>query len=427
LTDLTFAVFFDRFGGLVLGWGWLIVLLSLLWIAWKTYLLLKAIDFTYGVQWTFLQVNVPVESAQTPKSMENVFDVVSGFHKPPDVVERFFEGYQDAWFSCEVHCQPGRARYILVVPTLHRKFIEGVVYGQYPTAEIKEVEDYTQQFSHEDIEKTFDLFGTEIALVEDDIYPIRTYVEYEDSLAEDDKYIDPHQALIEAYTNLEEGEQFWYQVLVKPIDAKKITAWQEKGEEKIAEIAGTAKDKPKGIGEQLLDFAKKLPGDFYNVFMKGPLEPEYELEEKSQFKLFNPVDEARMKGILQKTSRNAFLTKIRIIYLAPAGRYRKPAQGTAIGVFKQFNTFHMNSFKPDKLTKTSGPTYFFKRSRRKFRKRNAFLSFQWRDFFGNDSGSMMTAEELATLYHFPVKYVKSPAIEHATSGLGSAPENLPYA
>jgi hypothetical protein len=419
------TVFLEQFGGLILGWGWLLVLLSLLWIAWKTYLLLKAIDYLSGIQWTFLQVTVPEDNAQTPKAMENIYEVLGGLHKSPDLVELLFEGYQDAWFSCELHCQANRVRYILVIPTMHRRFVEGVVYGQYPKAEIREVEDYTQRYSHLDLEKKFDLFGVEIVPVLDDFYPIRTYAEYEDSLAEDDKYVDPHQALIEAYSNLEEGEEFWLQILVRPIDAKKINDWEEKGESEIAKIAGTAKEAEPNLLAKLLGFFIKLPGEVFSAMTQGPAELP-SAKDDFKFHLYNPVEEARMKGILQKISRTGYKTKIRVLYMTPAGKFRKPAQGTAIGVFKQFNTFHMNSLKPDSLTKTSGPSYFFKLSRRRFRKRTIFLLYQWRDFWGNDSGFMLTAEELSTLYHFPVKYLRSPVVEHAAAGLGGAPENVPF-
>src|SRR5581483_5613671 len=164
----------------------------------------------------------------TPKSMENAFDVWSGIHKSPDLAEHFFEGYIDDWYSCEIHCEPNRARYIIVLPTNHRKFFEGVAYGQYPNAEIKEVEDYTQRYNYTELEEKFDMFGTELTLAQDDIMPIRSYREYEDTLAEDDTFIDPHQALLEAFTNIREGEEFWVQILIRPVENKEVASWAKK-------------------------------------------------------------------------------------------------------------------------------------------------------------------------------------------------------
>lgn len=420
------VTFFASFANQALIWGWLFILFFVMWIAWETYQFIKRIDYIAAIPWTYLQITVPDESPQTPKAMEQAYDVWGGIHKDPDLIEKFFEGYTLAWYSCELYCSRGRARYIMVVPTVHRKFFEGVLYGQYPNAEIKEVEDYSQELTYKDIEKTFDMFGTEVILETDDIYPVRTYTDYEDALAEDDKFIDPHQALVEAFTTIEEGEQFWLQVLVRPVSAKETKKWSDRGDEKMAALSGQAKEKTPSLLAQLRDFAFALPGELLTVAGGGIVEPKKK-EEKKLFRLLNPAEEARIKGILQKVSRNGFRTKIRVIHIAPAGKLHKPNIGKAFGVFKQFNTFNLNSFRPDPATKTNGPNYILKQTRRRFRKRTILLYFQWRDFWGDESGFMMNAEELATLWHFPTKYGKSPSIERATSGLGAAPADLPYA
>lgn len=421
------APLLDQYGGIVLAWGWVAVVFYVFVIAWETYILIKQIDYVSAIQWTYLQIKLPEESPQTPKSMENVYDVLAGIHKDPDVIEKYFEGYFLAWYSCELHCEPHRARYIMVVPTVHRNFFEGVIYGQYPQAEVTEVEDYTQQIQYQDLERTYDMYGTELDLSDDDIYPLRSYASYEDTLAEDDKYVDPHQALVEAYTNLREGEQFWVQILVRPVSAGKMAKWSEAGEEEIAEISGQAKEKKPGFWKTFFDFFLHLPAELFEVFSKGAIEPPSEKKEQIIRPVYNPLDTAKMEAVLRKISRPVFRVKIRVIHIAPPGKLHKPAISLAIGVFKQFADF--NSLFPDSSTKTNGPNYILKQSRRRFRKRRILLLFQWRDLWDNNKnsvGHMMNSEELATLYHFPVKYLKAPAVERATSGLGSAPENIPY-
>ena len=121
-----------------------------------------------------------------------------------------------------------------------------------------------------------------------------------------------------------------------------------------------------------------------------------------------------------------YRVKIRLIYLAPMGELTKPNISRLIGGFKQFGSFHLNSLKPDSTTKTNAPNYFLKQLRRYRRKRNIFMQYQWRDYFDYDDGFMMSDEELATIYHFPTKYMKAPAIERAKTGVGGAPDNVPY-
>lgn len=425
-TNVGLGVFFDQIAPILFGLGWLTVVFLLLWIAWEIYLLLKMIEYVSGVQWTFLQITVPVDSEETPKSMEVAFDVWGGIHKGPDLVEKYFDGYLEAWYSCEIFSTAGKVKYVMVVPTAHRQMFEGVIYGQYPRAEIREVEDYSQRYTYRELHEKFDLYGTEITLVEDDIYPIKTYREYETTLAEEDRYIDPHQSMIEAFTHVGPGEEFWIQVVIRPMDAADIKKWSERGEEAVREISGQAAEKEPGIGERLRSFFTGLPGDILSAFLYGPEETVPE-REALKLRFFNPVDEAKMKGILQKVSQNGYKVVVRGIHIAPAGQLQKPNIGRLLGAFKQFNTFHLNSFRPDPATKTNGPNYFLRDIRRKLRERTILLKFQWRDMFGYQTGQWMTAEELATLYHFPVKYVRAPGIERAKSGRSGPPDNLPYA
>lgn len=420
-----FGVVIVNFIDVILAWGWLFMLFLTLWVAWEVYLFIKRVDFTASIKWTYLQISVPEDNLQTPKAMENAIEVWGGIHKDPDIVEKLFDGYMLAWYSCELQCQKNRVRYIMVVPTVHAKFFEGVIYGQYPRAEVKEVEDYTQEYHYKNLEKTFDMFGTEIVLVKDDIYPIRFYLDYQDNLAEEDKFIDPHQALIEAYSNIDDGEQFWVQFLVKPVGAKVIDAWSQSGMKKIREISGEKEETSPGIIGQLFSWLVSLPIEAVGLLLRGPTEDDKKKEEKGRF-FINAAEDAEIKGILQKTSRAGFKTKIRLIYISPAGKLSKPNISKAIGAFKQFNSFHLNSLKPDSATKTNGPNYFLKSTRRRYRKRHVLLDYQWRDFWGDASGQMFSAEELATLYHFPIKYVRAPGIEHSAAGAGGPPSNLPY-
>ena len=290
----------------------------------------------------------------------------------------------------------------------------------------KEVEDYTQRYSWEDVDKKFDLYGTEIILADKDYKPIKTYLDYEDTFAEEERYIDPHQALIEAYTNIDENQEFWVQILVRPVDSGTVSDWESEGEVEIDELAGKEVEKKRGIirivWEGLLDW----PGDLVHAFMTGPLEPAEAGRDRAIFPKVSAADSAKMDGILRKISRGGYKTKIRIIHIAPLGKMHKPNISRAIGAFKQFNTFHLNAFLPDPDTKTNGPNYIMKTWRRYWRKRRMLLYYQWRDFWGVETGFFMSSEELATLYHFPVKYVRAPAVERSKAGLSSAPNNVPY-
>ena len=422
----TFAEFFQDFGPSILTIGWLLAFWMILWITWKTYLLMKMVDYVSAIEWTYFQITLPEETEETPKSMEIVFEILGGMHKNPDFNEQYFEGYIEPWASFELFCTANSAKFIMLIPTPHRRLFESIMYAQYPKANIEEVEDYTQKYHWKDNRKKFELYGAELVLNQDDIYPIKTYKEFEAGLAERIPFVDPAQIMMETLTNIEPGEEFWIQFLVRPADGGEIQKWEKKGEKKIAEISGQAKKSAPTMWENFQEFMLAIPGELATSFLKGPLEFEKKKEEKV-LRFFNPVDEAKMKGILQKTSVNGHRVKIRIIYLAPVGGMKKPNIGRLIGIFKQFSTFHMNGFKPDGETKTNGPNFIFRNKRRMYREKTILQNYQQRDFFGRGTGFMLNSEELATLYHFPVKYVSAPSVDRAKAGRKAPPANLPYA
>lgn len=410
----------------LLTWGWALALFYTLWLCWILFRFLKVLDYVGSIKFTVLQITLPDTAEETPKSMENAIALWGGVHKAPDLYEKFFEGYQEAFYSLEVQCTAERVRYFMVIPEVHRQFFEGVVYGQYPEAEIREAPDYTLRFSPLRVREDFDVYGTDMMLANSDIYPFRTYTQYDDPLAPNDRFIDPHQALVEAYSNVKPGEEYWLQVVVWPKGADETLEWMAEGEKEIARITGRVKEKGPGFFANLWNFLLGIPRDILSVALGGePGGGAAAAKGGGDIHFFDPVETAKMEGILRKITREVYPTMVRIIYIAPKGKLHKPNVGRAIGGFKQFNTFHLNAFRPNPKTKSNGVDYIMKERRRAFRERAILAFFQWRDPVVGQRG-MLTAEEIATLYHFPAKWVKAPVLERAKAGTYSAPDNLPY-
>lgn len=408
----------------LLAWGWIFVTFFVMWLAWAGYLLIKRNDYFDGMQWAYLQVRIPELSEQTPKAMDNIIAVMSGIHKNPDLAEKYFEGYLEDWYSLELQCSKGKVRYIVAVPQVRRQFMEGVIYGQYPTAEITEVEDYTKEFHVDDIRTRVDIYGTDIWLSRPDCYPIRTYQMYADKLAPKDKFVDPHKALVEAYTNLHSGEQIWMQVLVRPVGGQVIGKWSQQAEAEIAKIRGVSVKSEAGVMKRAV---KGVGGFFGSIFRRlGGLAPAAASSEEEDVHFFDPIETSRMEGILQKTIREPFQTVIRIIYVAPLGQLHAPNAGRILGAFQQFNTLHLNSFRRDPLSNSRNPDYFLKERRRAFRERMQYYYYRIRWLGGATRGMMMTAEEIATVYHFPAKWVRTPGLERTQTGVHAAPKGVPF-
>lgn len=413
------------FAPALLVWGWLLVLGMALWLIWDHYKFIVFLDYLGAIKWTILQVTLPETAEETPKSMENAIALWSGLHKAADLYEMFFEGYTEWWYSLEVQCEHNRVRYYLFIPDVFRQFFEGVIYGQYPEAHIREAPDYTFPFDPLKVREEFEVYGTDMIFARDDIYPFHTYTQYADPLSPNDTFIDPHQALIEAYSNVNPGEQYWFQIIVKPMGVDVTSKWVQKGEKEIARITGRGKAPRAGFFGQLANFFTTIIKDIWAVSLSGKAGGGGAGVESGDIHFFDPVETAKMEGILRKISRETFPTTVRIMHIAPKGNFHKPNIGRAIGAFKQFNTFHLNSFKPDQKTKSNGVDYILKDRRREFRERQILAFYRWRDP-GLSKPNMMTSEEIATLYHFPTRWVKTPVLERVKSGTYSAPDNVPY-
>jgi len=94
-----------------------------------------------------------------------------------------------------------------------------------------------------------------------------------------------------------------------------------------------------------------------------------------------------------------------------------------MGAIKQFNDNNLNSLLPDNRTKTFA-NYHFQATRLRYRQRKIFNDFKGIDRAG--ISYILTAEELATLYHFPTMTVTSGSLNRVEAKKSQAPSNLPF-
>jgi len=97
-----------------------------------------------------------------------------------------------------------------------------------------------------------------------------------------------------------------------------------------------------------------------------------------------------------------------------------------ISFFNQFNTQHLNGFKPYKktITKIQAPN-FFTGARTYLRKRIMYRRFCYREKIG-EAAFVLNIEELATIFHFPtLESVSEAILPRIETKKGSPPLELP--
>jgi len=328
-------------------------------------------------KFTVLRILVPRENEKKPTASEQMFASLHGIFK---------EGsrYQDE-ISFEIVAKEKFIQFYVHVPEHLKDFVEGQIYAQYPDVEISEVQDYSKG----DIEK-FEAYGCELLLNKNEVYPIKTFLNFE---------VDPLSAITAVLGKVEQDEQIWIQIIVKPVSDK----WQNKGIALISAKRSGQSTSGLGIIGTIFKGIFKV---FFDIANTAAGRTSTTPTEETKIVLSGP-EETALKEVETKITKLGFETKIRIVSIAKNNYIAKSKNNIVTGVFKQFNTVHANGFRPGQGT--SDKTFIDLYRKRDFSKR----------------GNILNIEELASLYHLPTLTVETPHIVWAGSKKGEPPSNLP--
>ena len=418
-------------GGFLLSAWWIIIPLILLFIfkeLWLEYIQTKYIKSQGEV---LLEIRIPKDVERSPKIDEQIFSGLHGIQKGGNLIEKYWKGYIQEWFSFEIVGREGDIHFFVRTLPKFRNLAEAQIYAQYPQAEIAEVDDYVSSVPQDIPNEKHNLYGAELTLYKPDAYPIRTYPQFEDPIS--GTMIDPLSSLAETLNKLGEGEQIWIQFLVKPVDDK----WKEAGERLIAKLIGRKVKEKKNlilskIVDEIGDYGRYLAEAPFNV--PEPRKVEEKKEDRGPLEnlmmTLTPGEREVVEALGKNIAKIGFKTKIRFLYLGRSDVFAKANVSAIVGAFKQFNTQNLNGFMPDKKTKTT-IDYFFKRFRETYRKRKIFAQYKQRHFREkrlfrpNRKVFILNTEELATIYHYPSIEVKAPMVPRVEAKKGEPPTGLP--
>ncbi len=265
--------------------------------------------------------------------------------------------------SFEIVGLPGDIRFYVNVPAKYRDFVEKEINGAYPEADIVPVNDPAAK------QRDGTVIGTEYNIFSDNgkvafMWMNLKGADYLPIKNYKDLPVDPLSTLTSILGKMREGEGAAIQIMIQPADS----SWKK-------------------IGRSYIGSVKKAESN----------------PEKASYK----TDAKELEGVENKLSRPGFHTTVRVVVCAQTQEAANAHLSNIKGAFSHFSG--MNSFKKR--------WQFF---------RGLFMTdFIYRYFPMIRQTSVLSSEELASLYHFPNKSIVTPGIHWLHAKRSAAPSNIP--
>ena len=382
--------------------GWFLVALTIAGIFYAMWLEKKQHHYIDNIDYVYLDISVPELPSPSILAAELMFAQIHATKKNFNFRERYILGHKPTWFSFEMVSLGGVIRYIIRTPREFGDAVRSAIYSQYPDAEMNEAGDYMEAFNlpYNPDEVDYDLWGTDLELAKNDVYPIKTYPLFEHRAAE--TIIDPLAALIEDIANIDPEEMLAVQILAQPSGDE----WKKHGEEEVKKLKG---------------WHEKREGD---------------TEDRTPISLMQHLSESEknvITSIQVKLGKLSYLSKVRFLYAAPKDKLKRTVRVPAVeGSFAQFSAFDLNSFKKNKFTATKHDIKLSEKLQGKrasdlvlWKKREFIRNFKGRKFHRGGVRYHLSTEELASLYHFPLEEVRKTTIQKIEARKAEPPVNLP--
>lgn len=389
------------------------VLGYIFWDVWIRYVRIKQF---LGLKYAILELKLPKDTYKSPLAMETVLHAI---HNTADgsPYSQYWKGETRPWYSLEIISLEGRVKFLIWTEDRRKNNLMSALYSQYPGIEIREMPaDYAADLQYDP--PSMKVHCMEFKFTKPDPYPIKTYVDYGlDKDPKEEFKIDPLTHLIEWLGSLRPNEQAWFQFVVRA---------HKNDQRKPGHIWKTTdlwKDEAEKLKNELLLRDEKTKVAGHKV-------------EGTTFALvptFSKGEQEIVTALDRSVTKLAFDVVIRGLYAAPRATFDTPfGIGGLISSMKQFNTEHLNGFRPngDMWTQQFDyPWQDYKNTRRNHLIKKFLMAYRRRSAFyppfNLSKPMVMNTEELATVYHLPGSVAATPGLERVPSKKAEAPINLP--
>lgn len=357
-----------------------------------------------------LRVKLPQEVFKSPEAMESVFAQIHNPNGPDNLWQTYIDGKHALNFSFELVSHGGEVRFYINVPTKKTKnAVEAQLYAQYPGIEVVEEKlDYTAEISWNP--EKYEMMSFHVVKKDEDILPIKTYIDFGmDKLPKEEQKFEPMAAMLEQLGKAKPHERIWVQIIARPHAKKNFKTgslqesgtWEAKGIKKINEMLGRENKN-------------------------------YDPENPEAIPKLTTGERDTITAIERNINKYAYEVGIRWMYIVEAGKFNGDFIGPMIRTFAQYDILKRNGLGVRWRTDFDYNWFSDWSGKKKMNlKKKELAAYKRREYSEADTKNhiddrkIMSAEELATIYHIPGSSVVTPGLSRITSTRKEAPANLP--
>lgn len=280
--------------------------------------------------------------------------------------------------------------FYLSVPKRYRESAEKQIHSFFPHAVVEKVTDYTI-FSP----GSFTAVSV-LELKQSHALPLRTYKNLG---------VDPLNEISNSLSKLQtEAEGAAIQILLSPAGA----GWRGEGRkiaQKMQEGKRLKDARPQSFAA---DVGKQVGKGMVSMMTTKPTPEKPAISEEKKTVVLTPEEQELVKSIDGKASKAAFRANIRLLASAATEARAEEILGHLENAFGQFENPEVNSFRIKKRTKG----------------KNAVYDYIFRNV-DDESAMVLSVEELASVFHFPISTTETPKIKWLKAGAAPPPVNIP--
>lgn len=316
---------------------------------------------------------------------ETVFSTIGGLR-----AQRGFKAFlfgRNDHFSFEIVADRSKIAFYVVAPQNMERYMEQQVHAHYPEAVFEKVDDYNI------FNKEGEAIAGYLKTNKKFIFPLRTYLKME---------TDPMNGILNVMSKLDGEEALAIQYVVRSARA----GWHKKASEVVRKV-----HKGEKINEviytnywgKFFDFLAEV-FSFFQTSKKDEFSKEKPLNKLSQ------MEEEMLKGIEEKNSKAGLDVNVRVVVSARDKGKAQIYLDNLINAFSHYNYYEYGNSFQNKI-KTGG-------------QKKLIGDFIYRNFSSRIS-FLLNTEELAGLYHFPLRNAETPNILWLSAKHAPAPSELP--